>query len=145
MADCLDCGFKMNKRSKYRKHIYCEPCRIERRKETQRQSMRRQYNKYYLWLQEKGCEYCAVSSPSCLEVHHLCKNSKRYDTTSRGQSYLYNKQDVESGIAIVLCANCHSTFHRHWGGKGAQFPDQTIESTMNIIDLEYKRWEDSDG
>ena len=114
----------------------CKDCMKTRNREYQR----KKYFQYYLWLKEQGCSYCETNSPSCLEVHHLSKNSKRFNTSSRGQSEMYNKEDVEKEIAIVLCANCHSTFHRHWGGKGAYFPEQTKESTMKIIEMEYDKW-----
>ena len=120
---------------------YCRPCALQRQKKQHKE----RYDKYYLWLKEKGCVYCNIQLPCCLEVHHLCKGSKRYSATARGQSEKYNREDVINEIAVVLCANCHRTFHRHWGGNGRPFPDQTEESTMNIIELEYNKWELSSG
>ena len=120
---------------------FCSPCLKER----QRVQAKDRYNVYYLWLKDHGCLFCNIDSPSCLEVHHLSKNGKRYSTTSRGQCEKYNREDVEDGKAVILCANCHSTFHRHWGGKGADFPEQTEESTVKIIELEYDKWEAFNG
>lgn len=141
MANCLDCGEQIKLKSKFKKHTLCSKCKLERKREYGKVSSQRSRDKYYLWLQENGCSFCKTNSPSCLEVHHLCKHSKRYNTKARGQSHIYNKQDVEDGLAIILCANCHSTFHRHFGGKNAKFPDQTRKSTLDIIKLEYTKWE----
>lgn len=141
MASCQSCSIDLPSDATSKRRKFCTPCKDERRKITARVFMRKRYQAYYAWLREKGCSSCRINSPSCLEVHHLCKDSKRFGSLRfRGQSDQYNKKDVESGIAIVLCANCHSTFHRHWGGKGATFPDQTLESTLEIIRLEYNRW-----
>ena len=141
MAVCKTCNSEFLDDSKFRKRVYCEFCRKEKVKERARLAIRKRYQAYYLWLKEMSCRFCGQNSPSCLEVHHLCKNTKRYGSTKiRGQSDLYNKEDVLNGCAIVLCANCHSTFHRHWGGKGANFPDQTIESTLEVINMEYNKW-----
>jgi hypothetical protein len=68
-----------------------------------------------------------------LEVHHLHRDYKRY---GRSQSAVANLQDLEKGTAVVLCANDHSLFHSHFGGKNASFPPQTKESVISICLLE---------
>jgi hypothetical protein len=84
-------------------------------------------------LSSYGCCVCGITNSKVLEVHHLHKSYKRY---GRSQSGAANLQDLEKGIAVVLCANDHSLFHSHFGGKNASFPPQTKESTILICQLE---------
>ncbi len=91
--------------------------------------------KYKRWLSEQGCNYCKINISGCLEVHHLKKGIKRFNS-SRGQHANYQIEDVNNGNAIVLCSNCHALFHNHFGGKHASFPDQTKETALSIIHLE---------
>lgn len=80
-------------------------------------------------LEGYGCCVCKITRAEVLEVHHLHSSYKRF---GRSQSSFSNLQDVENGTAIVLCANDHSLFHGHFGGKNASFPPQTKESVINI-------------
>jgi hypothetical protein len=80
-----------------------------------------------------GCYVCKENHPGTLEVHHLTKEAKRF---KRSQDLMYNVQDVQANTAIVLCANCHSIFHSHFGGKNSPFPAQTKESVFKIVNLE---------
>jgi hypothetical protein len=84
-------------------------------------------------LSSYGCCVCGITNAKVLEVHHLHKSYKRY---GRSQSGTANLQDIEKGVAVVLCANDHSLFHSHFGGKNASFPPQTKESTILICQLE---------
>lgn len=70
-----------------------------------------------------------------VKLCYTCKTEKDISEFSPKSSE-YNLDDVSKGIAIVLCANCHSLFHAHFGGKSAHFPDQTKESTVEIIKLQ---------
>ena len=76
-----------------------------------------------------GCCVCGIKRHEVLEVHHLHGSYKRW---GRSQSNTANVQDIKNGVAVVLCANDHSLFHSHFGGKNAQFPPQTKESTVDI-------------
>ncbi len=115
----------------YGNSVRCAPCRPLHANQQARES-RQAFGRT---LHELGCSACAEDHPFALEVHHLCKGAKRFGS-SRGQDHTYNLQDLESGAAIVLCCSCHSIFHRHFGGKAVDFPDQTTESTVAIIALE---------
>jgi hypothetical protein len=106
---------------------YCKPCKSEYDKQ-RKEVLKKQYHDY---LSGIGCEACGEKHPHCLEVHHLFKGAKRYKRGS--QSACYNVEDLEMGTAIVLCSCCHSIFHGYFGGKNMSFPDQTKESTVEII------------
>jgi len=107
---------------------HCKPCKAEYDRE-RKVRLRKEYHNI---LRATGCSGCGECHPYVLEVHHLCKGGKRYKS-SRAQGSMYNLQDLERGIAIVLCSNCHSLFHQYFGGKQASFPDQTKESAVEII------------
>lgn len=107
---------------------YCKPCKAVYDRE-RKVLKRRSYHKF---LSGISCQACGETHPHCLEVHHLYKGAKRYDS-SRAQSACYNIEDINSGKATVLCSSCHSIFHGHFGGKQAPFPDQTIQETVYII------------
>lgn len=92
---------------------------------------------YKAWLTERGCSCCGEAHAGCLEVHHLEKNGKRYGNVSRGQASMYNVQDVEKEIAIILCANCHLIFHNSFGGRAADFP--TLSKEQTIVHLTEQR------
>ena len=87
-------------------------------------------------ISEYGCCVCGISRYEVLEVHHLHSSYKRY---GRSQSTFANLQDLNKGTAVVLCANDHSLFHSHFGGKNAEFPIQTKESVIEICILERKK------
>lgn len=87
-------------------------------------------------LSEYGCCVCGISRCEVLEVHHLHGSYKRY---GRSQTSSANLQDLEKGTAVVLCANDHSLFHSHFGGKNSEFPIQTKESVIEICILERKK------
>ena len=91
---------------------------------------------YKKTISEIGCTVCGGNHPHTLEVHHLHKSFKRFN---RSQNHVYNLEDLEAGTAIILCANCHSIFHGHFGGKNAPFPEQTIESVCEIVNTELNR------
>jgi hypothetical protein len=95
------------------------------------QATRRSKLKKY--ISDIGCLSCKEHHPGLLEVHHLSKEAKRY---KRSQDLMYNVQDIKAGTAVVLCANCHSLFHYHFGGKISPFPDQTVESVLKVVNLE---------
>jgi len=80
-----------------------------------------------------GCESCGEMHKGVLEVHHLASEYKRF---KRSQDMMYNLQDLQAGKAVVLCSNCHNKFHWHFGGKRMPFGEHTIESVLNIINLE---------
>lgn len=109
-----------------KKQQMCRPCKSEYDKV---------YNKkksleYKIWLKDKGCMCCGFNNPDAMEVHHLGKEYKRFGSS---QASNYNIDDVDKGVAIVLCANCHLIFHNYFGGRALKFPTQTIESTIEII------------
>lgn len=109
-------------------------CRKCRYKYDRQRKERYKHETYRVLLKNLGCSCCGYDNPLALEVHHLRKGDKRFASNgSRGQSMYYNEQDIEAGKAIVLCANCHLTFHASFGGRRANFPDQTKESTIMII------------
>jgi predicted nucleic acid-binding Zn ribbon protein len=121
--NCTQCG---NVVEKNQKHSFCKRCQSTYDKERKLKIL----TEYKQFLQNRGCAACGFNHPGALEVHHLFSEAKRF---GRSQSNVYNKQDVENNVAIVLCANCHSIFHSFFGGKFAKFPKQTIESTVEII------------
>lgn len=128
MAFCSGCKKELPDRNRVG---VCTKCRKhydrQRRENFQR-------NVYHVMLENNGCEACGFNHPRALEVHHLSKGDKRFAKNgSRSQSLHYNKQDIEMGKAIILCANCHLLFHSHFGGRRADFPDQTKQSTIDII------------
>lgn len=113
-----------------RKFPWCSSCRLD----YDRKRNARVKAEYKERIKLEGCSACEENHPDALEVHHLTKSGKRFSHTgSRGQSLLYNQQDLDSGVAILLCANCHLIFHNHFGGRAAPFPDLTKEATVNII------------
>lgn len=105
---------------------YCKPCKAKYDRDRKVVAKA----EYHSYLSSLGCSACGEKHPHCLEVHHLFKGAKRY---GRSQAPCYNKEDLESGAATVLCSNCHSIFHGHYGGKVMPFPDHTIESAVEII------------
>lgn len=109
-GDCLDCRRLMANRKAYNKNL----------KSKQK-------------LSEYGCCVCGIKRHEVLEVHHLHRDYKRY---GRSQSAVANLQDLEKETAVVLCANDHSLFHSHFGGKNADFPPQTKDSVIAICLLE---------
>lgn len=121
---CGGCGEPMEDGRSWRcrgcKSLYDRKRKVEKRED------------YHNYLSDMGCSCCLDKHPHALEVHHLCKGSKRFKG-SRSQSSDYNIKDIESGIAIILCATCHLMFHQHFGGRASNFPDQTKESTIMII------------
>lgn len=108
------------------KNNICRKCKSQ----YDRVYSKRRHLEYKLWIKEKGCVCCGFDHPDALEVHHLASKYKRFGTS---QDKMYNVQDVDAGLAIVLCANCHLIFHSHFGGRSAGFGEQSIESTIDII------------
>lgn len=108
----------------------CKPCISKYNSDRQAN-----YKIYYKQLMRKlGCQACGFNHPDAIEVHHITKGSKRYSSEGkRTQGLFYNERDLDAGKAITLCANCHLLFHSHFGGRHADFPDQTKESTIAII------------
>jgi hypothetical protein len=88
------------------------------------------------YILDLGCAVCNNHHPGVLEVHHLSSSYKRY---KRSQDLMYNVEDLKEGKAIVLCANCHNIFHYHFGGKNSKFPDQSRQSTIDVINLELNK------
>lgn len=128
MAICSGCNKELTRRNRVG---VCTKCR---KKYDRQRRENYQKNVYHVMLKNQGCAACGYNHPGALEVHHLCKGVKRFAKNgTRTQSLHYNKQDIESGIAIILCANCHLIFHSYFGGRRADFPDQTKESTLKII------------
>lgn len=128
MAICSHCKQDL---PNSRKHTLCQKCSY---KYNRQRAEKYKQEVYKTLLNELGCAACGFNHPGALEVHHLCKGDKRFAKNgSRGQSLFYNKQDIEAGKAIILCANCHLLFHSTFGGRRADFPDQTKESTIMII------------
>lgn len=95
-----------------------------------KRAKRKAYRDYLCSL---GCACCGENHFGTLEVHHLHSSYKRY---GRSQGSSHNREDLDANLAIVLCANCHSIFHFHFGGKNSNFTPQTKESTVAIINLE---------
>lgn len=135
------------KAEKYRKPRYCSECRGEIEYTPNKKgsvsackSCKSEYDKkrkaklkeeYYQYLSKIGCLCCEEAHPFALEVHHLDSDYKRY---GRSQGSVANRQDLENGLAVVLCASCHNIFHGHFGGKNQPFPTQTKESVREIVD-----------
>ena len=108
----------------------CSSCRNKQYKKYHKKKQK----EYHDYISNLGCICCGESHPSCLEVHHLNPiQDKRRD---RIRNRHRNKKDLDAEIAIVLCGNCHNLFHSYWGGKAAEFPEQTEESTITIIQFE---------
>lgn len=131
VQDCPTCGAPPVKFSNYG---YCKPCKSVYDRE-RKVRLLKEYKRY---LSDKGCSACKESHPDCLEVHHLFKGAKRFKG-SRSQSNMYNKQDIDKGVGIVLCANCHLHFHSYFGGRHADFPPQTEQTTVECINLNKSR------
>lgn len=110
--------------------LHCNPCM---RKLDRAEQNRKIQKKYKELLGSLGCRCCGFDHPDALEAHHLCKDTKRYPRRSSGLPAYYNIKDIEDGVSVVLCANCHLIFHNHFGGRSKPFPDQTAESTVEII------------
>ena len=128
MATCPHCNEEL---PEGRKLYICRKCMY---KYNRRRAEKYKNEVYKVLLENLGCSACGFNNPNALEVHHLCKGDKRFAKGgARSQSLFYNKQDIEAGKAIILCANCHLLFHAHFGGRQANFPDQTKESTVKII------------
>ena len=126
---CKRCHTKMEYTGGKKGALRCKPCRAA----VDSQRFERQMEERKNYLRFVGCCCCPEAHPSALEVHHLASEYKRY---GRSQSWKYNKEDLEDGLAVVLCASCHNIFHGHFGGKNAPFPTQTKESVQEIVQLE---------
>jgi len=126
---CKNCNVEMEFTGGKKGALRCKPCRakVDALRHEKAMEERRDY------LRSIGCACCEEVHPSALEVHHLSSEYKRY---GRSQGWTPNKEDLEDGLAVVLCASCHNIFHGHFGGKNAPFPTQTIESVQNIVQLE---------
>lgn len=122
---CKDCG---KEREFNARTGYCTACKSKYDAE-RKARLKIEYKEL---ISSLGCSCCGFSHPDALEVHHLSKESKRFGV-AQSQGNAYNREDLESGVAIVLCANCHLIFHSYFGGRGADFPPQTLESTVEII------------
>lgn len=109
---------------------------IDCRKASARKTAAKIADKSKKIISELGCCVCGATRYEVLEVHHLHGSYKRY---GRSQSISSNVHDIESGTAVVLCANDHVLFHAHFGGKNAKFPPQTKESVIQICLLERKK------
>ena len=105
---------------------YCKSCKsvYDSKYKDKRQEQ------YYVWLEFNGCATCGFSHRYALEVHHLATEYKRY---GRSQSHIHNKEDVDNGLAIILCGNCHNIFHGLFGGKMKKFPKLTKDETSDLI------------
>jgi hypothetical protein len=106
---------------------------LSEKRKMNRESQKKRRDKLKKIILTLGCCVCNETHPGILEVHHLSKEFKRY---KRSQSLIHNIQDIEQEKAVVLCSNCHNLFHWHFGGKVKPFPEQTKQSTIDIINLE---------
>jgi hypothetical protein len=114
---------------------------VEKRREYQREYMRRWYqenkathiayvrsreSRIKAWLrdykQSIGCEDCGETHPACLEFHHTDPSEKKF-SIGRVRDYLSVRLlKTEIAKCRLLCANCHRK--RHWKEPAAAQPSK---------------------
>lgn len=115
-------------------HCYCESCVKEKAALSQLVYEAKHREALGALKQKTGCECCDEVNVKCLQVHHLSSEQKWEGR--KCASVKNHKKDYDDGLAIILCASCHLLFHNHFGGANKEFPPQTKESVIKIINLE---------
>lgn len=104
---------------------------LERRRETNRKSMARWYernkdlqiqrnrdrkDRIRQWIQDykaqHGCAHCGERHPACLDLHHKEPSEKEYNVGSVfAIGWKIERIQSELDKCIILCANCHRKLH----------------------------------
>lgn len=79
----------------------------ERRLEKQR--IRRQENKTFIWSCKKKCAFCKETNPACLDFHHLGSKTNTIAQLIRDGNISSIKFEIAK--CITVCSNCHRKIH----------------------------------
>jgi hypothetical protein len=117
IVNCKNCNIKFEV-SKNRHVFCCLKCGRKYRSKSNK-GKGRHIKGYVMYGTNEYCCFCGSENKYCLEFHHLCRTS--------------------SNNGIVLCSNCHYTFHNKYGRRENMYARSTPESLLIDLYEEYQK------